>query len=246
MLLQKFPLEWWNLPEFIPARPQNLVLALYSNTVAGRKWMDASGKRNHGTFYNHTVAKGAGYKNKIAPELYFDGIDDYINTSKILNTTQGLTIELLFKYYNSGATNLPLIASAPNSGANGFNFGFHNANCLGWYSSGSVGWLDSTKTLSINKIYHAIITAHTDNNCIIYIDGLNNTSAARTLPASNINTTFIGCFANLYAYSNFMSYIIRIYNKSLSPAEIKHNYTHNPYYYLRIGIDPQEISRGLN
>ena len=188
---------------------------------------DSSPHGNDGTIYGATRVRGI-----IGKALSFDGVDDYVNVnlpSSLFQTSHGpITIELWFKA-NSLSGNKRIFSD------HCIEMGIYHSDSTIYgkaYSSVSGG------TISTGQWYHAVLThAHpnglTNTEIKFYINGELKGQATWTITTENgyIDNPFhIGadtCGAGTYFNGTIDE--VRIYNRALSPGEIKIHYAFTKY-----------------
>jgi hypothetical protein len=209
---------------------QGLVLNLdagnpYSYAGSGTTWYDVSGSS-----YNGSLNTGVVYNSDSSGSMVFDGVTvgQEVNIgSKTIAFTTGGTFEIWTKidnvnrnqgffsmnpgatyinFYSPGATNQKMRWEVIGNNANPFNA------------------INSVTTLQNNTWYHVIGTFDiTNSNTRIYINGVldNSQSSYTNMPSSVTSQIIIGSYAGILD-GNIA--IAKIYNRSLSAAEVLQNY----------------------
>ncbi|MFC1691007.1 LamG-like jellyroll fold domain-containing protein [Nanoarchaeota archaeon] len=194
-----------------------LNLPFASNHSAGtNKTRDYSGYGFNGTVY------GANWNPGRSGYYEFDGVDDYIETNVSALNSSIFSIELWAKF-NDYEDRRPLFAKATASddvlaigtdifdGSTNIGLGINNG---GW------DYVESQTNPVLGQWYH-IVGVQNSTSKLIYIDGeLENTESNVILPAGN--TIFIGKrrFGGAIPINGSIA-AVRIYNNSLTSAQIK-------------------------
>ena len=184
----------------------------------GTSWKDISGNGNNGTLTN-----GPTFNSANGGSIVFDGIDDYINTS--LNGVKlGFTMYVWAKLnqtYNG-------INLCVDDGSGYFGLGFYDAS-----NKIQTGGFDtaprvavSTVTIATNQIYNFTGTYSAGDYSKLYINGIFNAQSTTTLASTGIgsNTTPIKLFKNGPYYTGGNLYLVLLYNRALTAAEVLQNY----------------------
>jgi len=208
-----------------------LVLALDAGNTksypgSGTTWFDLSGNNNHFTLYNSPTFNSSKY-------FTFDGIDDYIQYSSLLNVGNTFTINCWIK---------PTANTRQNIVSNGYpyqtNKGFfmtcpgNNATDL-FISLGQDQKVAVSNTGMVTTGAWQMVTARVNGASELiklYINGAEVTYSVQN--DANITLQYdtgvftTGCRNGSPAedrlYSNFST--LQIYNRALSPAEIQQNF----------------------
>jgi len=204
--------------------PQGLVLDLDagikgSYPKTGSTWFDISNNGNNGTLTNGPLYTGSNYG-----AIVFDGVDDWVNTGDILNTTGSFSITSWIKIV--GDRIYPIVSKWDSSGgANNKRFFLFRVNTT------TLQFFDSNSTLAIG----GTVTSNTWTETTVVINGSNSQlyingvpSGATFSPTLSIKTGVnlgIGCYS--YSLDNFFSGSIAntsIYNRALTQSEITQNF----------------------
>ena len=199
---------------------------------------DASGNANTGWLVNG-AKKTIG---KIGQALNFDGSNDYVNLGDVLNLSLPATISMWIKpnTLSSSSANQGLISTDKD------NNSFHSGISSQVNTTGTLGvsfgsntacsvtsrqTKTSTNTLTANNWSHVVFVVVGASNMNIYI---NNVDAGGTYSGTGggiVNTTRtaeIGlvpdCGGSADNYFKGLIDEVRVYNRALSPAEIKRLY----------------------
>lgn len=198
---------------------------------SGTTWTDLSGAGNHGTLIN-----GPTYNSANKGGIVFDGSNDRIDVPTLpyqfLST--GFTVSVVFKYSQT-TTNDNLIAWGSSAFNSGMSYSWEirirgNSNVEfspGIYATGgsSPTRLNYTQSPALNgRIAVMDVSYEANGNSIIYENG-----AAK----SSLNYSGVGTYTNTQSLrigrgtdSNFPGtiYSVKIYNRSLTSAEIQQNF----------------------
>ena len=164
--------------------------------------------------------------------LYFDGTNDYVNVSynSILNQTSALTLGAWFKtsttgtvgivnrYNTSGSFPGYGISMTPNYGCGS------TAGTLGfWVGDNTNKYLCTTNTFNDNK-WHYVTGVYNGTTAYLYVDGILQTSAARTASLSTTSNLVVGARPGPVSY--FPGFIdeVKIYPFALSADQVRANY----------------------
>ena len=231
------------LPQFRPARLQDLVLWYEPWSFRGRTWRNLApcySGRNHGTAHG-----GVGLSTwhpQFAPALEFHaGDDDYVDLPLDIVFDDEMSIEIVFELYDY-TDNGRVIGSQHSSGSS-YEFRTFTSGSKNFYfyvNGGSIHvkfsldrWYDKT---------HGVWTWKYDSGSNqttlkAYKDGVykSSTTLSGKIYLPNLNLRLAhwrtgGMKGKIY--------LARFYHKVLSENEIRHNYTHHPLYFLQRGIDP--------
>lgn len=181
--------------------------------VTGGTLRDVSGNGNHGTLYNMDaptdwVATSKGLA------LDFDGFDDYVDCGRPSMGVGKLTVNAWIKL-NAGNIFQHLVDSSSNS----WHLALLNNNKPYFYNGATLHTL--TETLSTNTWY--MITGVQGSTLDLHVNGVLSQSIS-----SNVNLTtnniHIGRWQNGGRNFNGRMANISIYNRALSPTEIKQLY----------------------
>lgn len=193
------------------------VLALNFNEGSGNMVKDKSKYGNHGTVYGATWVDSP----VSGKALSFDGVDDYVNVpdAPSLDITDGITLECWAKW-PTGQAGQDLYVVKRNAYYLSIASGPKIAICY-WYSGGFVLVIGNT-VLQNNTLYH-LVAVFDGSNFIAYVNGVEDGRAAATNPIiTNNEPLIIGGYAPYQAFGILDE--IRIYNRALSPDEVKGRY----------------------
>jgi len=175
--------------------------------------------KDYSGFNNNGVVSGAywnatgGHDNFGAYQ--FDGINDFINLSSRILTGTNLTYGGWIKWSsiaNDGST-----YDAPmGQGDYGYEiYADTSDQVYCWDGFSTAGY-----PITINTWYHVICT-HNDTKMCLYVDGINRSCISSSIHSSN-NKFYIGSYAeyNTYWFNGSVDDVM-IFNRSLSPQQIK-------------------------
>lgn len=212
----------------------------------GTTWRDLSGRDNNGTLVN-----GVGYNSGNGGSLVFDGVNDYITSSRTINSTfSQFTTEIFFRSPVAGNSNTGYLLWDHNAG-NPMWLGKSSSNQWYWFwnygpSLAKSAQLSST-SYTANSWIHIAVRAYlsntntisdTNNFAELIVNGTtystthrNNNTGSLTYPSGSLylarrGTSFgngeIGSTVSEYANVNIS--VFRLYNRVLSRQEIQQNF----------------------
>jgi len=222
-------MDYHLLPQFMPARLQDLVLWYEPWSFRGRTWRNLApnySDRNHGTA--HGGVGLSSWHPRFSPAPTFYGNDDYVELPSHITTAK--TQEGWF-YFTQ-------LASAEGSWKYLFNNLYQHSINNYLYFIGThdyFAWVPSSNTW-----YHIVIT-YTDpsntNTAKLYINGAYTKSISQQSGEHDIDSIYRISSPSSNSFNGIIL-LVRVYKAALTPAEVMHNYTHHPLYYLQRGIDP--------
>jgi hypothetical protein len=181
--------------------------------VTGETLRDVSGNGNHGTLTNMDAATDWVATSK-GLALDFDGFDDYVDCGRPSMGVGKLTVNAWIKL-NAGNIFQHLVDSSSNS----WHLALLNNNKPYFYNGATLHTL--TETLSTNTWY--MITGVQGSTLDLHVNGVLSQSIS-----SNVNLTtnniHIGRWQNGGRNFNGRMANISVYNRALSPTEIKQLY----------------------
>jgi len=196
---------------------------------------DRSGNANNGTLTNGPVRT----EGKIGQALSFDGVDDYVDISNEsafdFERTDPFSISAWVKY-PAGAPTQSIVSKMQNSGNfPGYEWKAETVNHrlslnLRDSSAGSIARTSSFDSLMPGIVYHVLMTYNgnsTADGISFYINGVDQSlSSAGSFSGSMLNDTNVSIGRNLADAGGYSGLIddVRIYNRALSPDEIKRLY----------------------
>ena len=208
-----------------------LVLALDAGNTksypgSGTTWTDLSGLGNTGTLVN-----GVGYSGSNLGSLVFDGVDDYVSLSRIVQddftlscwfkTTQSFQTSTSVQWYRGAGLVDAEVGGATNDfgmslQAGKVDFGVGNPDTT----------IQSTLTYNDNIWHYAVGTRNKTNGTInLYVDGsfiISGTGNTNSLTAPS--TIRIGSLQTNVQFFNGNIAQVSIYNRALTPQEIQQNF----------------------
>jgi len=238
--------NYYLLPEFTPARLQDLVLWFEPGSFRGNTWYNLAlnySDRNRGTAHGDVGLSS--WHPLFPPTPTFYGDDEYVKVPNddSLDVTDKLTLEVWvnLQEQNSGGLILKQIAGKTSQYAlyinrDNLTFNFYT------YPSGSINNLISTISLTKGKFYH-IVAILGENGKKLYINSeLDNSNGLAGTQRRPFPFGIGGDPSNAPNRElNGSIPLVRIYKAVLTPTEIMHNYTHHPLYFLQKGINPYEF-----
>jgi len=238
---------WYLLPQFRPARLQDCVFWLEADSFNGGIWRNLAPNYS---YTNHGTANGGVGLNtwhpKYSPCPRFYGEDEHFRVSYHPSLDfwyEPFSIEVVMK-------------TAYKANYQGIVFHYHGKGyvLLTLKDTGKVKFTITTSGVESNSVvcdgelHHIIATRGPapDYDVKIYIDrelDATGTNDQRATPNYDVDVGI-----GMYIEPNFgnypfhgLIYLVRIYKDALTPAEVHHNFTHHPLYYLQRGIDPYEV-----
>jgi len=240
--------NYYLLPEFTPARPQDLVLWLEPASFRGNTWYNLApnySDRNHGTAHG-----GVGLSTwhpQFPPAPTFYGIDEYIDcgNNDSLDITDAGTLMCWFKTTRNNA--IQGLISKQESG-----LGYETPYALRLLDDQFMVRLGDGSDLQnveytgveINKWYF-FVGAWDGDKVKLYVNGELKTEASQFItPYINDVSLLLSAEGpgHLLRFKGIIP-LVCIYKAALTPAEIMYNYVHHPLYYIGRGIDPYFIKR---
>jgi len=239
--------NYYLLPEFTPARLQDLVLWYEPTSFRGNTWYNLApcySDRNHGIAYGDVGLST--WHPQFAPALEFHAEDDYVDLPLDVVFFDEMSIEILFELYDY--TDHGRVIGSTHSSGGYYEIRTYTASNKIVYllvGNGSEAykvyfhlddWYDKTHTVWTWK-YNS---GADETTLKAYKDGVYKDSKTFSgkvqLPDLNLRLghwKFYGMKGKIY--------LARFYHKVLSEDEIRHNCTHHPLYLLQRGIDPYEF-----
>ena len=201
----------------------------HSNTTT--TWKDLSGNGNDATLYNMTNSTISGWQED---GLRFDGVDDFATVD--ITSTPDVTIEVIVKMNKQVSTDFYGIAGWQHWNADIPRIGiFRNGENLQFYSTNAEESAGTSKKYNISdydSIYYATLVSSASNKKFVnFINGIKvgNFSNVNVATLETQHLFGIGDYANgSHQYEGVRSlngtiYSVRVYNRALTDAEIKHN-----------------------
>ena len=237
---------WYFLPQFRPARLQDCVLWLESDSFSGGIWRNLApnySDRNHGTAHG-----GVGltpWHSQFSPAPTFYGDDEYVEVPNsdsldIYGINNPLSLEAWVKSYLSSDKLAVLI---------------HKGTYPTYEYRFFIEYLKIDFVVNENGVFHRVqdpnpvdsnlhhwVGVYNTTHLLLYKDGsLVNSVSHSGVVEQNTYNLIIGHYGPGSYWFNGIIPLVRVYKGSLSHTEIRHNYTHHPLYYLQRGIDPYEV-----
>jgi len=189
---------------------------------------DSSPYGNHGTIYGATRVRGI-----IGKALSFDGVDDYVEVanSESLNPTNEITLMAWVNARSTQNTEYPKIVAKANAYVLHILDTFPSVIVLNIYSGGNLRQTKIENALSADEWVH-IVATYDGRYGRIYKNGeLVATKDFETIGIidSTANDVGIGAYPGGSTPFNGTIDEVRIYNRALSPGEIKIIYAFTKY-----------------
>ncbi|RKY41676.1 MAG: hypothetical protein DRP85_05465 [Candidatus Makaraimicrobium thalassicum] len=239
---------WYLHPAFRPARLQDLVLWVNPSSVHGTTWQNLAPRYsnvNHGRIIGAQVGELLHPSGVFGSALYFNGQNAYVDCGQgeSLNITDAITIEAWVKpNVPASVQSGDIVDKGDYSTESGYRFcfdhgeGMDNQFFLNWNPGTAKALWSPDEAVKVGEWNHLVgVYVHNVGNRL-YVDGelvASNSVSGDITPNSlrlKIGDGFNGTIDE-----------VRIYEAALSPAEVTHNYTHSPIYYMQHGIDPLEL-----
>jgi hypothetical protein len=185
---------------------------------SGTVWADRSGRGNNGTLTN-----GPTFSSANGGSIFFDGVDDKINTSY----SPQLNDFTIIAWFKSTGGVLDYNRIVDKDYANGMWLGRNSTNANSWGG----GVLENSSpygryiTLADNE-WHMIVSKRQGTTHTIYGDGvLNSASGTVSSNALSTSTFAFGNYSTLNTQRlNGNIAQVSIYNRALTPQEITQNF----------------------
>ena len=239
--------NYYLLPEFTPARLQDLVLWYESTSFRGNTWYNLApcySDRNHGTAHG-----GVGLSTwhpQFSPAPTFDGVNDYVNVpdDDSLDITDEITIEAWVKILNLDTANRIVSKRRGMKSAYDFSFRGDASKRLNIYFNDGENMdnLFSAPNVITDTLLHHAVVVRNDYNVEFFVDVVPVGTAIAQYDMITLEyPVLIGCLAKAISWFYGIIPLVRIYKVALTDDEIRHNYTHHLLYYIGRGIDPYEF-----
>jgi len=206
--------------------------------------------------YNAGRAKHADWdaSGKWGSAMRFDGIDDYVSAGNdgSLNAVN-VTVAAWVKSSASAQSSYARIVEKIYATSYYLGMDVSGNKFKGIFAAPSspYGYLESTTTMSANTWYYVVAT-HDGSMDYLYVNGVRESSQANTAALSSSSPVYIGMYT-AYAAGNFNGAIdeVRIWNRTLSAAEIQQQYYSNiakyaPDKWLFSSVQPEANSTAYN
>jgi hypothetical protein len=211
--------------------PSKFVIGTRGTTVAtGGGWADQSKKNNHGELIN-----GPDFSSDALGTLVFDGVNDYIKCNYKPNTSNGYSHSFWFKTNTTSNDRLAEVRDSSKSGSPliGFVLNFTSSNKLAFLVRGSDGFrrdIFITQNILNNSWQHVVGQIKTNGITELYLNGEKITESSLAVNLNiNLNDIdfVIGCRnleGNIDSHFNGNIAQTEIYNRALTPEEIRQNF----------------------
>ena len=187
---------------------------------SGTSWNDLSGNGNNGTLTN-----GPTFNSDAGGSIVFDGTDDYVSTSYLLNGANSLTVSCWFKLDTVTKNFQAVVDAYKDATDRNFQMWINSDSKLYIYHLGAAHTGDGL--LVINRWYNAVFTYSGSGNGVLYLNGsiINASVPKGAGVGGNINVG-IGrrADANASSYTDGNVSQVLIYNRSLSAQEVLQNF----------------------
>ena len=232
---------------------EGLVAEWHFDEGAGSVVEDSSGNGNDGVIYGATWVDG-----KFGKALSFDGVDDYVDlpirdinsafSQSVWIKTNAVSTNSVIRHYI-----LTVQKNPPNGGyytyqqRQGFIIAGDSIVGQYWNGAGDSDVLSSSGSISPGVWYFVVLTGDSSGGRL-YINGALVDSKS-SVPSSSIVATqsYIGLRGDAQGNDYFNGIIdeVRIYNRALSPEEIRQHYESGPTALsLTKTASPQSIKQG--
>jgi len=204
-------------------------------SVAGNGLLlpDLSGYGNHGTLTNMDASDWVGTDKGRA--LDFDGGNDYVDLgSSIQNTFTLLTFRslILFKNINKKQAIISSYTLSPQGGWGVELLQNNTVNFFGFQNTTAFIETQTTQKISVNS-WTDIVCIFNNGTASIYLNGLLAATASGVPFIYKVSSVRIGAAVTNEIYLDGQIVDARIYNRALSPSEIKQLYEGGPGFGLR-------------
>jgi hypothetical protein len=187
-------------------------------------WYDLSGNANNGTLTNGPTSNVSNKGN-----ILFDGVDDYVSITNVssLRPTTELTIEMVVKAVTTTAGWNHLFGINPYTSYSPLIFletGGQLIRAL-HFVNGVEYRCNTNETISTSVFKHVVFTFKPGDAIRSYFNGVASTTQAIPNGALNYNTSNAFLISYLGGnWPNVQFALVRMYNKSLTQAEVSQNY----------------------
>jgi hypothetical protein len=220
------------------------LIAYSDGNLSGNSLIDLSGNNNNG--YATSVTSGTNQSTG-ANYINLNGVNSKIDISNNVQTNISSPVSIEFIGSINSFRRYGALVSKYN-GLSGWYLScsptdpYNNARFGAILESGQKGY-NSNIGLVDGRVYHIAVTY--DNNITrIYFNGVEDSAAARVWDspiAGNNNNITIG-YGSQLNYSNCSMYTFRLYNRSLSSAEVYQNYLYDRWRYTPPYLPPDGIT----
>ena len=234
--------NYYLLPEFTPTRLQDLVLWLEPTSFRGNTWHNLAPcyDKNHGTIVGSVGLSTWHPQFSSSPMFY--GNDAYVFCGKdtSLDPVDKITIETIVRKQGVTAGNYQRVVYKYKD----YELFILNNGYLDLRIQGTDVYKVAWSYIKDYVLYHivGIIDIQGSNTHMeLWVNGEIKDSATYAEIPTTGNFLFIGNRGDKNKPFYGIIPLVRIYKAILTPAEIIHNYTHHPLYYIERGIDPYEF-----
>ena len=191
---------------------------------------DFSGEENHG---NWSGGAAFGVSGKFGTAINFDGYDDYINTTLLMDISRNLTYEAWIKIDSMPQNYGHVVGSNDGNDGNRVSLQFNSTHIQWFYEKpngdNQIAFYNLTDT---NNWHHVVGTAEENDTIRLYVDGVQVDSLASvTSPSKTDSPITIGRNIEVdilehVGFSAFNGSIdeVAMYNRTLSADEILDHY----------------------
>jgi hypothetical protein len=217
------------------AQPTGGLAAYYPfNEGSGATASDSSGNGNTGTLVGPVWTAG-----NISGALSFDGLDDYVNAGagpslNFVSTPITITAWIYPRSYGGGSRGRIADKATSSTGWMFYADNYNLANGLSWIGTGGQGGAQASSTtniITLNTWQFVAMTVNDSSSVSFYVNGALKRAVANAKPQSSTAPLYIGARSTA-SDRNFNGTLddVRIYNYSLSPAEILSLYQTRGYH----------------
>jgi hypothetical protein len=190
---------------------------------SGIIWYDISGNGNNGTLIN-----GPTFNSANGGFIVFDGVNDFVNMSSIINPSNNFTADIWFNS-SSVSTFQCMLYIRGSSSTDYLVVTLYNSKILASKNENADSSKKSSTNLSSNIWYNVVVTKTSSNITSIYVNGVDETTSA-------VGGEFLGAnvqgfqIANDYIFGGILIPYIggisntKLYNRVLTSAEVLQNY----------------------
>ena len=213
----------------------NGLVVYYDGSLSGNSLVDLSGNNNTGYATSVTSgtlsATGSNYIN-------LNGVNSKIDVSNNAQTNISSPISIEFIGSINEFKQYGVLVSKYNDGVTGWYLSCSSADpynhvrvALG-VQSGGLKVYNSDVSLVAGQVYDIVLT-YDNNTASIYINGVNSGTRTLNSPIAGLtNNITIGSGSRDLSYGNCSMYAFRLYNRSLSSAEVLQNYNNDRWRYV--------------
>jgi hypothetical protein len=192
---------------------------------SGNTAYDASGNGNHGTLINGPKWTSG----KVGQALQFDGWNDYVNLGNVLHLKKDMSIEAWITFAPNSTSAHRTVVQKGDGAYEQYRLFWHSSGSLSFWRVGTNGAeykADYVFSPEINKWYH-VVAISLGNKLQLWVNGELKKETTWIGEAVDSNyEVWVG--GNSYTNSMYWNGLIdevRIYNRALSPEEIRFHYS---------------------